>query len=188
MKIKGLISIFLFFIIGTFCFRCKIPYYRPETPRQTNYLVVEGYISSNIPTVIKLSRTRVVSQFDTARIVAETNAKIIVQNDHADRYSLEETAPGTYTMGTVSLDSSYKYSLYISTSSGREYQSDFVPFRSSPPITGIDWNLLQNDLQVYVKTQTLPNKTPIITGATRKPGNTTRLILHTMNIFLPPWL
>lgn len=158
MKKKNSILKFLIFVaIATFLWRCKIPYYPPVNAKQTNFLVVEGYVTANTPTVIKLTHTRVVSQYDTARALPETGAKLVVEDDHGDRYSLTESDAGIYTMGTVYLDSTYKYSLYISTSSGKEYQSDFVPFESSPPITGIDQALKQSDLQVYVKTQNQNN-------------------------------
>jgi hypothetical protein len=150
-------KLLIFFTIATFLWMCKVPYYPPVNAKQTNYLVVEGYITSDTPTVIKLTHTRVVSKHDTARVLPETGAKVIVEDDHGDRYPLVESGAGIYTMGTVYLDPSYKYSLYISTSSGREYQSDFVPFENSPPITGIDWAFKQGDLQIYVSTKNQAN-------------------------------
>ncbi len=152
-KKNSILKLLIFFTFCTFLWSCKVPYYPPVDAKQTNFLVVEGYITSDTPTVIKLTHTRVVSQYDTARPLPETNATVVVEDDHGDRYPLTETTPGVYTMRTVYLDSTYKYSLYIATSSGKVYQSDFVPFENSPPINGIDWSLKQGDLQVYVNTQ-----------------------------------
>ena len=154
---KPITKFIFFFTIVTFLWTCKIPYYPPVNAKQTNYLVVEGYITSNTPTVIKLSHTRVVSQFDTARALPETGANVVVEDDRGGSYQLTESVAGIYTMGNANLDSSYKYSLYISTSSGKKYQSDFVPFETSPPITGIDQALKQGDLQVYVNTKNQQN-------------------------------
>lgn len=151
---KRTISKFLLFFMATaFFWSCKDPYYPPVNAKQTNYLVVEGYITANTPTVIKLSKTRVVSKYDTARAMPETGAEVIVEDDHGGQYPLAENSPGTYTMGTVVLDSTYKYSLYIATLSGKKYQSDFVPFETSPAITGIDQSLKQGNLQVYVNSK-----------------------------------
>ncbi|MEO8820453.1 MAG: DUF4249 domain-containing protein [Ginsengibacter sp.] len=150
---NSILKFLIFFTIATFLWTCKVPYYPPVNAKQTNFLVVEGYITAITPTVIKLTHTRVVSQYDTARALPETGANLVVEDDHGDRYPLTESGAGIYTMGIVSLDSTYKYSLYISTSSGKEYQSDYVPFESSPPIIGIDQALKQGDLQIYVNTQ-----------------------------------
>lgn len=150
---KNLLFILLIVSFCTFFEKCKSPYYPPVTPKQTNYLVVEGYITSDSPTVVKLSRTRVVSQHDTARIIAETNAAIVVEDDHGNRYSLREDTAGIYRMDPVFLDTSFKYRLHIFTSNREEYQSDFVPFETSPPITGTNWSLKPDGLQLYVTTK-----------------------------------
>lgn len=157
-SMKNLFFIFLIFSLATFLQECKSPYFPPIPPKQTNYLVVEGYITSDSPTVIKLSRTRVVSQYDTARIIPETNANVVIKDDHGNSYSLREDAAGIYIMDPVFLDASFKYRLHISTSNHKEYQSDLVPFETSPPITGTDWSLKSDGVQWYVSTKDESNQ------------------------------
>jgi hypothetical protein len=151
--VKNLLFIFLIISSATFFQECKSPYFPPVTPKQTNQLVVEGYITSDSPTVIKLSRTRALSQYDTASIIRETNATVVVEDDHGNSHSLREDTAGIYVMDPVFLDTSFKYRLHISTSNGKEYRSDFVPFETSPPITGTDWSLKSGGVQMYVSTK-----------------------------------
>ncbi|MGN6195170.1 MAG: DUF4249 domain-containing protein [Ginsengibacter sp.] len=155
---KNLLFIFLIFSFATFLQECKSPYFPPIPPKQTNYLVVEGYITSDSPTVIKLSRTHVVSQYDTAHIIPEINATVVVGDDQGNSYPLREDTAGVYVMDPVFLPASFKYRLHIFTSNHKEYQSAFVPFETSPPITGTDWSLKYDGVQMYVSTKDESNE------------------------------
>ena len=154
---KPIPKFLFFFTIATFLWTCKVPYYPPVVPQKTHSLVVEGFIRSDSVTVVRLSYTRVVSQYDSARALPESGAKVIVEDDHLGSYLLKDNGNGIYTMDPVFMDSSFKYRLHFFTKTGKEYASDFVPFKESPPIDSIDWELKFGGVQLYANTHNPQN-------------------------------
>lgn len=132
---------------------CKTPYVIPVNPSTTNLLVVEGYIDGAAPVTIKLSRTRVISNNDTAGYKFELGANITIEDNQQNRYPVPEVGNGVYTNPNIlSLNPAYQYRLDIHTSDGKEYASYFVPFEQSPPIDNIGWNFKNNGVQIYLNT------------------------------------
>ncbi|MEP6950352.1 MAG: DUF4249 domain-containing protein [Ginsengibacter sp.] len=132
---------------------CKTPYDAPLKATQTNFLVVEGFIDGAAPTTIKLSRTRILSAGDTAISLKELNANVLIEDDHQNTYPLAEAGNGVYSnTNTLILNPARQYRLHISTSSAREYFSDFVPFKPSPLIDTIGWKFKDGGVQTYLNT------------------------------------
>jgi hypothetical protein len=146
---KIIVFAFCFFLLGN----CKVPYDPPLKNGQTNFLVVEGFIDGAAPTVIKLSRTRMVSNNDTATQIPELFATVLVEDDQNNSYSLGASGDGTYTsFNTLNLNPANKYRVRIQTAGGKEYVSDFVPYKASPGIDELGWKLKDGGLQVFVNT------------------------------------
>ncbi|MGN6248787.1 MAG: DUF4249 domain-containing protein, partial [Ginsengibacter sp.] len=139
-------------------FGCKIPYYPPVNGSQANYLTVEGFIRSDSETVVMLSYTRTISRWDSASRIFESGASVMVEDDHGDFYKLKEKIPGVYTLDPVSFDSTFRYRLHFFTRDGKEYASDFVPFKVAPPIDSIDWGEKLGGVEIYVSTHDPQNK------------------------------
>jgi len=144
-------------IITGFCIfllsNCKIPYDPPIKSNQTNFLVVEGFIDGAAPTVIKVSRTRMISRGDTASTRRELFASVFIEDDQNNKFHLMESGNGIYTSNSViHLNPSNKYHLRIVTSDTKEYISDFVPFKVSPEIDAIGWKFKNDDVQVFINT------------------------------------
>lgn len=154
---------FVVFAFGTLCFTvilfwggCKEKYALPETLIDKNYLVVEGFINSGGDTTeIRLSRT--VRPGDTSYISPEQNAAVAIVGENGDMYPLNETKPGVYRGGPHTLNEPTKYSLTIQTSNGRQYASDFVEVKKTPPIDSINWTREQNGVTVYANTHAPQN-------------------------------
>jgi hypothetical protein len=140
---------------------CRRPFEPSLKPSDINSLVVEGYIDGNAPTHISLTRAREVSPGDTAARKYESNASVSVEDDHQNVFPLTEIGRGAYSsLNTLNLDSSHQYRLHIITSEGKEYASDYVPFKSSPPIDSIGWRITNDGgVQIYVNTHDPSNKT-----------------------------
>jgi hypothetical protein len=149
----------LYFVTALLLITCKDPFYPPVNSSKKQYLVVEGYLNAAAPTVIKLSYTRSISPQDTARRLAELKARVTIEDDHENSYRLNETGNGTYTINADFFNTASKYRVRIITVSGNQYLSDFVPFKPSPPISNIDWNLKYKGVQLYVNTQDAQNNT-----------------------------
>ncbi len=151
-------------LLGCLCavmlITCKTPYDPTLKSSDTNALVVEGNIDGSVPVIIKLSRSRMLTNGDTASRKYETGAKVRVEDDHQNTYTLYEGGNGIYSSITqLPLNPAYHYRLHIFTSNGQEYASDFVPFKSSPPIDSLGWNLKDGGVQVYVNTHDPDNAT-----------------------------
>jgi len=141
-------------------FNCKRPYDPKLKPTQSNFLVVEGFIDGAALTKIKLSRTRVLSAGDTAAVRNELNANVSIEDDHQNIYLLKDAGNGIYANTNIfNLNPSYQYRLHILTSNGKEYFSDFVPFKQSPPIDTIGWKTKNEGVQVFVNTHDESNTT-----------------------------
>lgn len=136
---------------------CRVPYTPPVQSTGAGRLVVEGYIDGAGPTVIRLSRTIAVS--DTAQRVFETGAKVIVEDDHQHGYTLLDQGNGTYSIPSLYLDPSYRYRLHILTAAGKEYVSDQVAVKPSPPVDSISWKFKDNGVQIYADTHDPGNNT-----------------------------
>ncbi len=139
---------------------CKIPYDPTLKSSDTNSLVVEGNIDGAVPSVIKLSRTRMLTNGDTASRNFELGAKVTIEDVHQNSYPLYETTMGTYSsLNTLPLNTAYHYRLHIFTSNRKEYLSDLVPFKSTPAIDSIGWKIKDGGVQVYVNTDDPNNAT-----------------------------
>jgi hypothetical protein len=136
---------------------CKKPFNSPVVSTNYNYLVVEGNINSGDSTIFKLSRTQAVGNKDQFK--AELKAIVTIKSNQNISYTLVETGSGNYKMGPVTLDKTQTYSLFIKTSNGETYQSDFVPFKITPPIDSIYYQVADTALQFYVNTHDPQNNT-----------------------------
>jgi hypothetical protein len=133
--------------------QCKTPYDARLKSTQSNFLVVEGFIDGAASTTIKLSRTRILSAGDTAISVKELNASVFIEDDHQDKYSLSDAGNGIYSnINPLNLNPAWQYRLHIFTSNGKEYFSDFVPFKPSPLIDTIGWKFKDGGVQTYINT------------------------------------
>lgn len=137
---------------------CRKPYDPPVTTVDYAYLVVEGVINSGADsTTITLSRTVPIGATSTAR--PETGAKVFVESDQGTQYPLIESQPGTYVTAGLNLSPAHKYRLNINTASGKQYQSDFVENKITPPIDTITHTFSSHAVQFYVSTHDPKNST-----------------------------
>jgi hypothetical protein len=141
-----------------FLSNCKTPYDPPIKSSKDHFLVVEGYLNGNGLTNMKLSRTRNITWGDTAAYINETGAHLEVQDSNNNSFPLYETGNGNYT-GYFYLYSGNSYRLHIRTTDNREYLSDFVPFKQSPPIDKLGWNIKDGGVQIFVNTHDPQNNT-----------------------------
>lgn len=138
---------------------CKKPFVPPNTLNDTNkYLVIDGVINaSSDSTFIKLSRTK---KFENGIVIDhETGAQLTVEGDDNSNYPLIETVPGTYAIAGLNLSNSHKYRLRIKTTNGKEYLSDFVVVKNSPPIDSVGFTAKPSQLIIYANTHDVTNST-----------------------------
>ncbi len=121
-------------------------------------LVVEGFINSNGPTTITLSRT--IKIYDDSVVDnREHNAMVNIEGENNDSYPLYETGDGVYTSDSLQLNSNEKYRLQIKTGDGKEYVSDFSAYRTTPDIDSLSWTRNSDGVKIYINTHNDQNST-----------------------------
>jgi hypothetical protein len=131
-------------------FSCREKYVPPFAAPGKGYLVVDGVINSGQgPTTIRLGRSVPLS--DTSRARTETKAIVRVEGEDNSVYPLTEGTQGVYSTPQLGLNNNVKYRLYIKTTEGREYLSDFAKPIKTPPIDTIRWEQ-PSDLTLYINT------------------------------------
>ncbi len=149
MRLIQLLIILL--IIAIFSTGCKIEYHPSVDSPKTGYLVVEGFINSQGPTTITLSRSLKIYD-DTTSDNREHNAIINIEGSNSETFPLYETGHGVYTSSSLQLDSHEKYRLKIKTQSGKEYETDYSNYRVTPDIDSLSWKRDNNGVKIYVNT------------------------------------
>lgn len=138
-----------------FLFGCKEAYYPDLAPNQSNFLVVEGFISNgDSATYVRLSRT--VALNDTSTIKPERNAVVTVEGEDNTTYPLQEQTAGMYRAGQLQLDASKKYRLSIKTSNGNVYASEFLTLNQTPPLE-VTWERGANGVNITFSSSGLQN-------------------------------
>lgn len=135
----------LFFIITAAA--CKEKYVAPFEAPAAGYLVVEGNINNGSSTTIVLTRSNTLTAQDK---VYETGASVVVAGENNVVYTLNETTAGNYFISNMSLDPSFKYRLDIKTKDGKQYYSDYVVMKTTPPIDSLTWIRKDNGVEIYV--------------------------------------
>src|ERR1700729_3281712 len=127
---------------------CKEAYVPPVVSSNTAYLVVEGYINNGTDsTLINLSRSFKLNDGSVAQ--PELHAKLAVQGTDNSSYPLVETGNGQYAAASLALNTQLQSRLHILTSDNKEYVSDFLTLKASPPIDSISWQRVDAGLQIY---------------------------------------
>ena len=131
--------------------------YQPDVVSTSQrYLVVDGLINLRGVTTVLLSRTRSLS---TPTPLAEAKATVTIRDDAGTSYPLTEQAPGTYASAALTLDATRRYQLRLRTAAGREYASDLVAGKLTPPIDRLHWAQERNGVQLYVDAHDATNNT-----------------------------
>jgi len=147
----------IWLFILTLSIGCKKPYNPKVINSPRSYFVVEGTINTNDTTTIKLSRTVNLTSNVTTNPVAGT---VVVECDNGSNYGLYEAAPGIYKLAGVTLDSTRKFRVRITTpDDGKEYLSEYEQAKAAPPIDSVGFSLTGKGIQLYANTHDPKNAT-----------------------------
>ena len=127
---------------------CKQSYDPRVEAKNIRLLVVEGFLNSGQgPTNIRLSRT---ADLKDTMIKPELGAQVRVEGDNGSSFTLTDNTNGDYSIAQLNLDNSVKYRLYIKTTDGKEYVSDYSSVKFAPPIDSITWQRENGGLTLYI--------------------------------------
>ncbi|MDP9041933.1 MAG: DUF4249 domain-containing protein [Bacteroidota bacterium] len=145
-----------FFLVLVF-FGCREYYAPPVLKQAPDFLVVDGFLNGTPDsTYIRLSYTR--SLNDTAPAAPSLQATVMVEGNQNTLTTLTELGNGVYG-NLLSLKTSEKYRLSITSRDGRKYKSDYVPFQKTPGIDSISWSQDTSKVDFYLNTHDPQNNT-----------------------------
>ncbi len=148
---------FIFFSCFTLI-GCKEKYNPPLTSLPKSFLVVEGILNAgNQKTTIHLTRTFKLDQ--KATVKTENNAMLTVEGNNNTTAFLAGAGNGNYVSNNLNLNPNNEYRLRIKTTDGKEYLSDYVKVKITPPIDSISWKREAEGLRIYANTKDPSNTT-----------------------------
>ncbi|HTD93383.1 MAG TPA: DUF4249 domain-containing protein, partial [Chitinophagaceae bacterium] len=140
-------------------FGCKEKFEPNLKSISETYLVVDGVLNAGSgSTSIRLTRSFKLDR--TAELIGELNAKVTVEGKDNSTRQLTSGGSGYYVSAGLNLSVDQDYRLRIKTVDGKEYLSEYVTARLTPPVDSIGWHRTQNNgVQFYVNTSDPSNKT-----------------------------
>lgn len=152
------LKILLVGLVVVMGFGCK-EIYRPAVISANNtFLVIEGVLNAgNGPTNLRLTRTFKLD--DSARLRGEPNAVVAVEGKDNSTRQLTDAGSGFYSSPGLNLTIGQEYRVRINTSDGKEYLSDYVMAKQTPPIDSLGWRRDEKGLEIYVNTHDPSNNT-----------------------------
>jgi hypothetical protein len=147
------ISNFSCIVVLTITIACKQTYLPPIIKNPPTLLVVDGFINNGPDsTWFNLTHTYQLSSDSTAG-TPELGAAVSIQGNDNTSYTLSQTGnTGLYTAHLPPLDPNTRYRLYITTTGGTAYTSDFVPVVANPPIDSVNLVRTNDGAHIYVNT------------------------------------
>ena len=143
------VLIFAAFVSLVQLYSCKEKYTPVTNDINPNYLVVEGLINTGTDsTIFALSRTFKLDK--KATVAPEKGAIVQVESDAGATYILPELVKsGNYGRPALNLDKTRKHRLRIRTKDNREYLSDFVESKQSPPVDTVTYDFKGDRFNIY---------------------------------------
>lgn len=116
---------------------CRDEFDADVQSQDQTFLVVEGNLNAgNDSTIIRLTRTFALD--GNARLVSENNATLTVEGNDNTTRPLIPKGGGYYVSPNLNLVIGTQYRLRIRTIAGKEYLSEYVKARVTPPIDSIN--------------------------------------------------
>jgi hypothetical protein len=144
---------------------CKHPFEPQIFQHSDHLLVVSGFINAEPGGVTTITLTRSQNIVDTTALpVPELYARIAIEGEGGEIFGLTEKDNGDYVSQPLNLNQTGSYRLKITTNDGKDYLSDLIPVKLTPPIDSITWRqqndvTKKNDVTVYVNSHDPNNDT-----------------------------
>ncbi len=136
---------------------CVEPFEPQVVGDNPNYLVVNGLLDLTGSATISLTRTTTISSEEQPPAV--TNALVEIEDNEGVIFGLFENEPGIYSARNLTLSTSRMYRLHIVSDDGKEYLSDFVMMKKTPPIDSITLRGSADGLDININAHDSSGKT-----------------------------
>ncbi len=141
-------------------FGCVEEYPPPVANEQVDFLVVDGSIDGSTGDVeVKLSRAIPLASDETPP--PELNAHLQIEDADGIIYPMNHYGNGVYRNDNITINNNIQYRLSIRRQDGREYYSEYVSMKPTPPIDSVVWrpNQFRDGVQILVNTHDITNST-----------------------------
>jgi uncharacterized protein DUF4249 len=98
------------------------------------------------PATIFLSRTGVLQD---RSVRPEYGTQIKVEGEDGSAFLFLDSLNGRYSYPQLFLKDNVNYRLHITTSTGKEYASEYKSLRQTPPVDSVTWQMENNGLRLY---------------------------------------
>jgi hypothetical protein len=143
-------SLFFILIILVALASCKERYDPPLVDSKATFLVVEANLNPGPEaTVVTLGRTMPINSNILRRDV--NDALVSVEGRDNSKFQLFATGAGRY-QSNLNLVVGSDYRLRIKTPDGKEYLSEYVQAKKTPPIDSVGWEYDDGDIQIHLST------------------------------------
>lgn len=156
--VKKTIQPALLFIMLLFVAGCIDPYTSHVESSNVDILVIDGFLNSTAGSAtIKLSKAIPISVSKGYK--SEKNAMVSIEDENGTVFHLPQKDTGVYEATGMNISLSKKYQLHIKTSSGKEYSSDFIELKQSPPLDNVIWKPSADGITLYANAHDPAEKT-----------------------------
>jgi hypothetical protein len=139
-------SLMAIFVIG-----CIEPYQAPDIGENISIMVVDGFINATAGSAT-VRLTKVVPLSNKDGYPVEKGAQVKISSEKGDSFTLVEQDSGRYSAYGLTVDPFTRYQLSIRTSESRDYISDYVSVKLTPPIDSVTWRPEQEGITMLVNT------------------------------------
>ncbi|MBX2915045.1 MAG: DUF4249 domain-containing protein [Cyclobacteriaceae bacterium] len=126
------------FILILIAWGCVDPYNPPEIRKAAPVLIIDGFINSSGNSKLTLSWSQNIGDVNQPHF--ETSATVWIEDKTGTKHYLSSDNHGSYSLNSQLLPATH-YRLHITTSNGKQYQSDFEPIMQTPLIDSVNWKL-----------------------------------------------
>ncbi|MEO8404480.1 MAG: DUF4249 domain-containing protein [Chitinophagaceae bacterium] len=137
---------------------CREQYDPKVKSLEQSFLVVEANLNPG-PDSTDVFLTKTLKLSDPQSVKVEANANVIVEGEDNSAGILNNIGGGHYYSNNLNLTIGTKYRLRIQTFDGKEYLSDYVTARVTPPIDSIGLDRTPDGATIYVNTSDPANAT-----------------------------
>jgi hypothetical protein len=137
---------------------CKDPYYINVDANDLNVLVVEGQITGS-NTISYAYLTRSVNVNDRSELVIEFGASVYVQDENGSAFELVYSDPNKRYEGYANTELGKKYRMFIRTSDGKEFASEYTELLNTPDIGDINYERIYDGFALKLNTEDPTNST-----------------------------
>jgi len=130
---------------------CIEPYTPPEIENNPDLLVIDGFLDGTKQVcVVKLSRTQ--SLGSNVPPALEIGAIVSLVEKGGNTVLLVDNFNGAYSQSNLAINAQKEYQINVKTKDGKEYASEYVVLKDSPPIDSVTWEAIDQGVQIQATT------------------------------------